>query len=338
MVKEEGGWPEGRLLTDVHPYGKMTLGDALRVSSNVGVAKVAGGLSPSQQYQMLRDFGFGTRTGIELQPEASGKLPRPSDWSRTSPSRLAIGYEISVTPIQMAMAYGALANGGKLMEPQIVKELRDPDGQTVFRSKPTVVREVIPAGLAREISEVLVDVVEDGTGTAAQLASFAVAGKSGTSRAYGDGGYVSGHYASFVCFFPVEDPQLVVFVKLDRPEGSYYGGSTAAPVTRATMEAVLAAHQAPIDWEAMASLDRRQPRNNPSPGAQFASSTPSSPLQSVRPGLPHHPRRAQSSPTSPVYLLGWPSAGFMPSVFAFFWKLRAGGRNRPRRLHAPLSG
>jgi len=88
---------------------------------------------------------------------------------------------------------------------------------------------------------------------------------------------VDGHYASFVCFFPAEDPQLVVFVKLDRPEGAYYGGSIAAPVTRATMEAVLAAHQAPIDWGAMASLDRRQPRKNPLSGAQFASSNLASP-------------------------------------------------------------
>ena len=108
-----------------------------------------------------------------------------------------------------------------------------------------------------------------------------MAGKSGTSRAYEDGGYGGGYYASFVCFFPVEDPQLVIFVKLDRPQGTYYGGSTAAPVTRATMEAVLAAHQAPIDWGAMASLDRRQPRKNPLSGAQFASST-LSPSPSVR--------------------------------------------------------
>jgi cell division protein FtsI (penicillin-binding protein 3) len=274
----------GKMLTDVHPYGMMTLGDALRVSSNVGVAKVAEGLTPSQQYEMLRDFGFGTRTGISLQPEASGELPLPSRWSRTSPSRLAIGYEISVTPIQMAMAYGALANGGKLMEPRIVKELRDPEGRTIFRSEPTVVREVIPPGIARSISQVMVDVVEDGTGTAAQLASFAVAGKSGTSRAYGEAGYESGHYASFVCYLPAEDPQLVVFVKLDRPKGAYYGGSTAAPVSRATMEAVLAAHQAPIDWGAMASLDRRQPRKNPSTGAQFASSnlTPPPPVRTPR--------------------------------------------------------
>ena len=277
-VDGEGGeWlAGGRMLRDVHPFDMITLADALRFSSNVGVAKVAEGLSPAQQFQMLRDFGFGSRTGIGLQPEASGSLPRPSDWSRTSPSRLAIGYEISVTPIQMAMAYGALANGGKLMEPRIIKELRDPEGRTVFRSEPTVIREVIPAGLAREISQVLVDVVEDGTGSAAKLASLSVAGKSGTSRAYGDAGYVDGHYASFVCFVPAEDPQLVVFVKLDRPEGTYYGGSTAAPVTRETLEAVLAAHQAPIDWGAMASPDRRQPRKNPSEGAQFASSNLSS--------------------------------------------------------------
>jgi len=267
-----GGWP----LRDVHPYGMMTLADALRVSSNIGIAKVAEGLTPGQQYQMLRDFGFGSRTGIGLVPESSGSLPRPADWSRTSPSRLAIGYEIAVTPVQMVMAYGALANGGKLMQPRIVKELRDPEGRTIFESEPRVVRQAIPGKLARQLSELLVDVVADGTGTAAQLATFTIAGKSGTSRAYGADGYGDGHYASFVCFGPVEDPQLVIFVKLDRPDGSYYGGSTAAPVTRATMEAVLAAHQAPIDWEAMASHDRRQPRDNPLPGAQLASSTLSS--------------------------------------------------------------
>jgi len=271
---EDGYWMAGgRPLRDVHAAGMMTLAEALRESSNIGVAKVAEGLTPAQQYEMYRDFGFGTRTGIELHPEAPGSLPKPSMWSRTSPSRLAIGYEISATPLQMVMAYGALANGGKLMQPWIVRELRDADGRVAFRSEPRVVRQVIPEDLAREISRVLVDVVEDGTGTRARLGTFTVAGKSGTSRAYGPGGYGDGHYASFVCFLPVEDPQLVIFVKLDRPEGAYYGGATAAPVTRAIMEAVLAAPQAPIDWGAMASLDRRQPRDNHLTGAQFASST-----------------------------------------------------------------
>jgi cell division protein FtsI (penicillin-binding protein 3) len=279
---ENGRWiAGGKPLTDVHPYGMMTLADALRVSSNIGVAKMAEGLSPDQQYQILRDFGFGSPTGIDLPAEEAGILPRPDGWSRSTASRLAIGYGVSVTPLQMAMAYGALANGGKLMEPRIIKELRDHEGRTVFKSKPQVVREVIPARLASQISEVLVDVVEDGTGSQAQLATIRVAGKSGTSRANEGGVYVDGHYATFACFFPVEDPQLVIFVKLDRPQGAYYGGATAAPVTRATMEAVLAAHHAPIDWEAMASLDRRQPRKQPLPGAPFASST-LSPSPSVR--------------------------------------------------------
>jgi cell division protein FtsI (penicillin-binding protein 3) len=283
---EEGQWRiEGRTLTDTHPHERMTVAEALKVSSNIGIAKAAQELSGAQQFQILRDFGFGSRTGIEIAGENPGRLYRPGDpqWSRQSPVSLAIGYEIGVTPIQMVMAYGALANGGKLMEPHLVKELRSPDGKVLFTQEPRIVRQVIPSSLAREISQVLVDVVEDGTGREAQLANFTVAGKSGTSRAYGPGsGYAKGeYYSSFVCFLPVEDPKLVLYVKLDRPDGAYYGGATAAPVTRATMEAVLAARHAPIDREALASLTRRQPRTSPPTGAHFAS-VPPSPSPPVR--------------------------------------------------------
>lgn len=302
---EEGHWRvEGRTLHDTHPHEDMTLADALRVSSNIGVAKAAQAMKSADQYQLLRDFGFGSPTGIEIAGEAAGTLRKPSAWSLQSPASLAIGYEIGVTPIQMVLAYGALANGGKLMEPRLVRELRDAHGNTLQRSEPRVVRQVIPSSIARDIAKVLVDVVEDGTGTEAQLAAFTVAGKSGTSRAYGvNGGYERGaYYSSFVCFFPVEDPQLVVFVKLERPEGAYYGGSTAAPVTRATMEAVLAARQAPIDREALASLTRRQPRNTPSSGVQFASSS-TSPTPPVR-----TPRTLISPETGAVIpdVSGWP--------------------------------
>jgi len=161
--------------------------------------------------------------------------------------------------MQMAMAYGALANGGILMEPQLIRELRDEQGRTIERYEPKPVRRVIGEDVARDLNLTLVEAVEAGTGTRARLASFAVAGKSGTSRAYGAAGYDMGaYYASFVGFFPAEDPQLVVFVKLDRPQGAYYGGATAAPVTRATMEAILAARKSPLDREALASIAQAQ--------------------------------------------------------------------------------
>ncbi len=247
----DGTWTvAGRTLHDVHAEGHMTIADALRVSSNVGIAKSAQVLAPGDQYENLRDFGFGAATGIELPGEVGGTLRRPDRWSAQSPASLAIGYEIGVTPIQMAMAYGALANGGLLMEPRLIREVRDPDGDVVERREPQVVRRVVDADVARSVSRVLVDVVEDGTGTRARLGAFAVAGKSGTSRAYDpENGYAAGHYASFVGFFPAEAPQLVIFVKLENPKGTYYGGAVAAPVTRATMEAALAARGTPLDRE-----------------------------------------------------------------------------------------
>jgi cell division protein FtsI (penicillin-binding protein 3) len=257
----DGRWRvAGRTITDVSAVGKVSLAHALRVSSNVGIARVAERLSPAEQFEGLRDFGFGVPTGIQLPGEASGTLRNPRGWSRQSPASLAIGYEIAVTPLQMTMAYGALANGGLLMEPRILRELRAPDGRVLERFEPRVVRRVMDPAVAGEVNRALVEAVEDGTGTRARLASFAVAGKSGTSRATGPGGAyeVGAYYSSFVGFFPADDPQLVVFVKLDRPRGVYYGGATAAPVTRATMEAVLAARRPPLDRRALAAIARSQ--------------------------------------------------------------------------------
>ncbi|MBI4520137.1 MAG: PASTA domain-containing protein, partial [Gemmatimonadetes bacterium] len=255
---ENGAWTEGRrTITDVHPYGTITLADALRVSSNIGIAKMAALLPRGSHYQYLRDFGFGTPTGVQLPGESAGILRRPSGWSDYSTSSLAIGYEISVTPMQMAMAYGALANGGLLLEPRIVREVRDPAGRAELIFPERIVRRVVPATVTARLVDVLVDVVEEGTARAASLAHFTVAGKTGTSRSHsGEGYYERGQYqASFVGFFPAEAPQLVVFVKLDRPEGAYYGGLTAAPVTRATLEAVLAARQGPLNRRALAAFN-----------------------------------------------------------------------------------
>ncbi|MDE0650296.1 MAG: penicillin-binding transpeptidase domain-containing protein, partial [Gammaproteobacteria bacterium] len=151
----------GRTLNDVHPKGgTMTLADALRVSSNVGVAKVADRLSDRQQYEMLRDFGFGMPTGLPIPGETSGVLRKPEDWSLQSPVSLAIGYEISVSPLQLAMAYGALANGGRLMAPRLIREVRAADGTLIERPDPRLIRRVVENGVARDISRVLVDVTE----------------------------------------------------------------------------------------------------------------------------------------------------------------------------------
>jgi cell division protein FtsI (penicillin-binding protein 3) len=243
-----------RRLTDTHAYGWLTLADALRVSSNIGIAKVAARLEPEEQYLNLRNFGFGSPTGVAYPSESAGLLQRPRLWSAMSNASLAIGYEIGVTPLQVAMAYGALANGGLLLEPRLVREVRARDGSVEHTFEPRTVRRVISESVADQLRGVLVDVVEDGTGTQAAVGSYEVAGKTGTARIAENGRYREHAYtASFAGFFPAEDPQLVFLVKLDEPQGSYYGGSTAAPVIRAALEAALAALNTPLDRSLMAT-------------------------------------------------------------------------------------
>jgi cell division protein FtsI (penicillin-binding protein 3) len=244
----------GRTITDVHAHGWLTLADALRESSNIGIAKAAEALDPEVQYDYLRRFGFGSPTGVSYPSESGGLLRRPDRWSKQSKASLSIGYEISVTPLQMALAYAALANGGVLMEPRLVREVRARDGSVERALLPRAVRRVVPENVTEDLREVLADVVEEGTGQAAAMGAFRVAGKTGTARIAMGGRYVPGAYtATFAGFFPADDPQLVFVVKLDRPRGAYYGGLTAAPVTRATLEAALAARNTPIDKRAIAT-------------------------------------------------------------------------------------
>lgn len=280
-------WTNGRWIRDVGGGGWLTLHEVIRESSNVGIAKFASLMSRGQQYTSLRDFGFGTPTGIPLPGEASGVLRRPEQWSLLSSESLSYGYELSVTPVQMAMAFGALANDGLLMEPTLIREVRDHDGTPLRSGRPRPVRRAVPRGVAEALTSVLVDVVEEGTGTRARMSSFRLAGKSGTTRAMGaDGRYAheqGSYYASFGACFPADDPQLLLFVRLDRPQGAYYGGQTAAPVTRATLETLLAARQVPIDREALALAARHTPPPPPSaPLVRFAAAFDDAPPD-VRP-------------------------------------------------------
>lgn len=283
----DGTWDvQGRTITDVGAGGWLTLHDVLRQSSNTGIAKFASRLTPAQQYTTFRDFGFGTRSGIGLPGEAAGLLRRPEQWSGQSAHSLSFGYELAVTPLQMAMAFGALANGGALMEPRIVRRVQTPDGQSARLVRPRRIRNVVPRAVTEQLTPVLVDVVESGTATRARMSSFLVAGKSGTTRAVGsDGRYEAGaYYASFGAYFPADDPQLLFFVKLDRPRRGYYGGETAAPVTRAMLRSLLSARQVPLDRRALALAQReRGPMPPSAPLVRFASSAPAEAEPGERP-------------------------------------------------------
>ena len=246
----------GRVIHDVHPSRTLTLADVIRVSSNIGIAKLGARLTPVEQYEVLRDFGFGNATGIDLPAEATGRLRHPRSWTEESPASLAMGYELAVTPLQLAAAYAALANGGVLLEPALVRAVRGPGGEELFRLAPRPVRRVVAPPVASQLAHMMVGAVEEGTARSAALGTYSLAGKTGTARRTVGGRYVEGRYtASFVGLFPAEDPQLVLVVKIDEPEGEYFGGTTAAPVVRTILEAALATPAAALD---RARLTRRQ--------------------------------------------------------------------------------
>jgi len=236
-------------ITDEDPQPTLTLADAIRVSSNIAIVKFAARLRPAEQYRMLRDFGFGVLTGIEFPGEAAGRLRPPSEWTRPSAASLAIGYELSVTPIQVAAAYAALANGGLLLQPSLIREVRSPEGRVLYRHEPEPVRRAVSPEIAAALRDLLRGVVERGTGAEAALTNFPVAAKTGTARRVVNGHYAPGQYtASFAALFPADKPQLVLVVKIDNPhKGSYFAAQTAAPVTRSMLEQALAARTVALD-------------------------------------------------------------------------------------------
>ena len=248
--------------------GEYTLAHAIEVSSNVATVKFGQLLRPEEHYDMLRDFGFGSPTGIEFPSEASGTLSPPHRWKPADhgPS-VSMGYGMDVTPIQLALAYAAIANDGVMPVPTLVKEIRDPAGRVVYRHRPDTVRRVVPVEVARALRRFLTMAAgEEGTGGAAQLAGYRVAGKTGTSRRLVDGRYTSTYVSSFAGIFPADDPQLVVIVKIDNPRGgAFYGGLTAAPLTRWMLEQALQARQGAETRGRLARGDEGGPPTRPAP-------------------------------------------------------------------------
>ena len=254
----------GRTITDEHQADHFTLADVIRYSSNIGIVQFATRLTPREEYEALRDFGFGTPTGVPYPSEASGILREPKRWSKQSANSLAMGYEISVTPLQLAAAYVAIANDGELLEPALVREVRSPDGRVLYRHQRRVVRRVLSADVARRMRRMLLNVVEGGgTASRAELETFTLAGKTGTARRTVNGRYAAAqHIPTFVGLFPGDRPQFVILVKLDNPRGEYYGGLTAAPVTKAVLEAALASRDASLDRGRLAASRQDAPRDS----------------------------------------------------------------------------
>lgn len=221
------------IIRDVHGLGNVTFRQAIEQSSNVVFSQVAARIPNKTFYKYIRDFGFGLLTDIELPGEAKGRVPRPENISLTLQRYIGFGYGISTTPLQVLAAYCAAANGGNLVKPFIIKSIFDNNKKEIFHSKPKIIRRVISKETSDLIKNLFTGIVDRGTGKAVRIENLKIAGKTGTSQQLVDGTYSKSKYnASFVGFFPVENPQIAMIVVLDNPKGSYYGGTTAAPIFR----------------------------------------------------------------------------------------------------------
>jgi cell division protein FtsI/penicillin-binding protein 2 len=232
---ENGSWlHEGRILRDYHPYPRLSVADILKKSSNIGTAKISLLLGNDYFYEGARRFGYGRRLGIELPNEEAGLLwsPRSPNWSRLTCSRMAIGQGVAVTALQMAGMMSAIANGGYLLRPWLVRKVVAPDGTVLKQGEPEVLARPISSETAALMRYLLARVTEEGgTGTRARLEGYRVAGKTGTAQKVVGGRYSETDYvASFAGFFPADQPELTIVVGVDEPQPYHTGGVVAAPI------------------------------------------------------------------------------------------------------------
>lgn len=223
----------GRTIHDAHKHGVMDVTEVLKYSSNIGTAKIGDRMDPGRFHDMIRAFGFGTRTGIELKGEVPGILPPKEGFHGIRRATVSFGQGITVTPIQLVAGMAAAINGGKVMKPYILREIRDRQGRVVYRGEPRELRRVISPKTSQWVREMMGAVVQgEGTGTQARIKGFQVGGKTGTAQKVevGTGRYSSDkRVSSFIGFLPLSDPELLILVVLDEPRGQVYGGVVAAP-------------------------------------------------------------------------------------------------------------
>lgn len=244
IYAEKGQFKIGkRIIHDVKPYEWLTFRESVTFSSNIALAKIANMVGKQKIYKYARDFGMGTKTGIDLPGEAKGFISSPETWPDFVLSTIAFGQGISLTALQLVCAYAAVANDGVLMKPFVVKAIMDDNGDTLKLFQPEWVRRVISSETASTLIDFLKGVVSYGSGQKAKMEGLEVGGKTGTAqkaksngRGYEDDKYI----ASFVGFFPADDPKIVGLITLDNPKPQHLGGQTAAPVFKNTTQRILA--------------------------------------------------------------------------------------------------
>ena len=229
-----------QVIRDHEPYGFLTFTKALSYSSNVCFAKIANEIGNEKLYNYIRDFGFGAKTGIGLPGEEVGIVHPVREWSGRSRVTMAIGQELSVTLLQMTLAYAAVANGGILLEPVICEKIVNTNGAILDSAKYKPVRRILKEDIASRLRVMLADVAADGTGKKAALEGLVVAGKTGTAQKPDSGKYSRWRsWSSFIGFVPADKPELLCSIVIDEPAGGEMGGVAAAPAFNKIMTQII---------------------------------------------------------------------------------------------------
>lgn len=226
---------EAHARDDPEESDEKTVSEIMEKSLNVGTSILADRLGPQKFYRYIKSFGFGSKTGIELSGESSGLFRHVNDWSGIDHATISFGQGIACTPLQMATAVSAVANGGLLIKPTLIHMIIDKNEETLKGSPKTIKRRVISQKTAVDVTNMLVNTVENGTGQIAKISGYKIAGKTGTAqKAREDGrGYEKGKYvSSFIGYFPADDPEYLILVAIDSPEKFFYGSQVAGPVFR----------------------------------------------------------------------------------------------------------